>query len=69
MVVLFCFLLALFTPTHEWRPLVLDPVVSFVFFGVKGSRDHPARDPCALASCAAGIQLPVSEFARRIIEG
>src|SRR6266567_6499692 len=38
-------------PLHEQRSAVLCAAVSLVSVSPQGRSDHPARDPCALASC------------------
>src|SRR6266496_251556 len=38
-------------PLHEQRSPVLCAAVSLVSVSPQGRDDHPARDPCALASC------------------
>ena len=54
-------------PTHEPGSPVLGPAVSMVSIGPQGYHDHPAPDPCALASSwlpsvlALEIPLQVTE--------
>src|SRR6266498_3413514 len=51
-------------PVHERRSPVLHPALSLVSVGPQGHDDHPARDPCALASRWV-LPLPALEIRLR----